>query len=147
MSIDKPRASKPVTEASRHIGTIKTIAIGSVQLSYCGQNQEHEESGCTEYEKSWGAALLLLESKLGPFVANAGRQYLVGKFLHPVQRCTSGYTWRRHALDLGRREEIVARHAIGDRLVPQLCHGSYRHHLADSVARSEERRVGKECRL
>jgi len=34
MSIGKPRACRPLTEARRHIGTIRTIAIGNFQLSY-----------------------------------------------------------------------------------------------------------------
>src|SRR5215831_10193755 len=45
MSIGKPRASKPVTDARRHIGTIKTIASGSFQLSYCATKTRNRSAG------------------------------------------------------------------------------------------------------
>src|SRR5262245_7936624 len=87
MSMGMPRASRPVTEASRHIGKIRTIANGSFQLSYCAtrtrktkrRRREDEESGCVEDKKSRRAALLLLEGEVGPLKSNALGKNLGGQ--------------------------------------------------------------------
>ena len=61
-STDISRISKPVTAASRHIGTINTTANGSFQLSYCAANtKEHEQSGCAKNQQARRAGLRLLE--------------------------------------------------------------------------------------
>src|SRR6516225_4759790 len=98
------------------------------------QNQKHEESGCTEDENSGGATLLLLESKVGPFKTNTLGKNLISKLFHTMQCRAGGNTGRRNPLHLGSGEEIVARHAIGNRSVPRLCHRPDWHHLAGRVA-------------
>jgi len=123
-----------VTEASRHIGKIRTIANGSFQLSYCDEDEEDEESGCAEDEKSRRAALLLLEGEVGPLKSNALGKNLAGKLLHAMQCRTSGDTWRRYPLHLGGRKKIVARHAVWDRFAPELRYCPNRHHFTGCVA-------------
>ena len=70
-----------------------------------------------------------------------GGSTCAASFFHPVQRRAGGHTRRRHALHLGRRIEIVARHAIRDRRIPQLGDRSDRHHLAAGVARLQAHQV------
>src|SRR5262249_53189635 len=84
------------------------------------EDEEDEESGCAEDEKSRSAALLLLESEVGPLKSNALGKNLVGKLLHAMQCRTSGGTRRRYPLHLGGRKKIVARHAVWDRVALEL---------------------------
>ena len=105
MSIGMPRNSRPLTEASRHIGTISTTASGSFQLSYLRrQHQEDEQRRGAEHQHRRRALLLLLEGDLGPFEADAGRQHLLRQLLHPVQRGAGGDARRGDALHLGGRD-------------------------------------------
>src|SRR5262249_54119356 len=85
-------------------------------------------------EKSRRAALLLLESEVGPLKSNALGKNLAGKLLHAMQCRTSGDTWRRYPLHLGGRKKIVARHAVRDCFAPELRHCPNRHHFTRCVA-------------
>src|SRR5262249_40855870 len=87
---------------------------------------ENEESRC--------AALLLLESEVGPLKSNALGKNLTGHLLHAMQCRTSGDARRRYPLHLGGGEQIVARHAVRDRFAPELCDCPNRHHFTGCVA-------------
>ena len=100
----------------------------------CSEHQEHKQRGRAEHEQRRRPALLLLESKLGPFETDAGRQHLVGQLLHAVQRCAGRDARCRDAHDFGSREKVVARYAIGSSLVSQPGHRADRHHLTRIVA-------------
>src|SRR5499427_3958621 len=94
------------------------------------EDQKHEESSCSEDENGGGAALLLLKSKISPFERNAPRKNLMSKLFHSMQGRAGSDTRRGDALHLGGGEEIVARHPVGRRRIPQLCHSPDGHHLA-----------------
>src|SRR5262249_28484810 len=98
------------------------------------RDEEDEESGCAENEERRCAALLLLESEVGPLKSNALRKDLAGKFLHAMQCRTSGDARRRYPLHLGGGEQIVARHAVRDRFASELRHGPDKDHFTRRVA-------------
>ena len=76
-----------MTDANRHIGTISTTASGSFQLSYCAASTRNTNSAdAPNISMRRVARLLLLEGQFGPFEPDAGRQHLLGEFLHPLQR-------------------------------------------------------------
>ena len=110
-------------EASRHIGKIRTMASSQRQLPAFvlrDENQEDKERGGAEDEERWRAAQLLLEREVGPLERSALRKHLVGQLFHALQRRAGGDARRRSPLHLGSRKQVVARHAIRDRLAPQL---------------------------
>src|SRR5215467_7819793 len=130
MSMGMARASRPVIEASRHIGTIRTIASGSFQLSYCATRTRKTKRAAVPKTRRVG----VLESEVGPLKSNALGKNLVGKLLHAIQCRASGDTRRRYPLHLGGRKKIVARHAVWDRFAPELRHCPNRHHFTGCVA-------------
>jgi hypothetical protein len=69
MSTPSWRNWRPVTPASKHIGTIRMTAKGRLQLILRGQGQEHEHDGGDEHQQAVGAGQLLLEGELGPLIA------------------------------------------------------------------------------
>src|SRR5262249_59718195 len=98
------------------------------------QHQKHEERGCPEDENGGGATLLLLISKISPFKRDAPWKNLTSELFHAMQ-CGAGSDTRRcDPLHLGGGEEIVARHAVGNGPVPQLCDSADWHHRAGGVA-------------
>src|SRR5262249_18266086 len=101
------------------------------------EDEKDEERGGAEDEERGRAAQLLLESEGGPLERNALRKHLVGQLFHALQRRAGGDARRRSPLHLGSRKQVVAWHAIGDRLAPQLRHRPDRHHLAGCIAGSE----------
>jgi len=98
------------------------------------ENEEDKESGCAKDEESGRAALLLLESEFGPLESDALGKDLVRKLFHAMQCRTGGDARSRYPLHLGGRKKIVARHAVWDRLAPELRNCADRHHLAGCVA-------------
>ena len=71
--------------ASRHIGTIRMMASGSDQLSYCAASTRKTNttaSGKTSLVKQVLARLDLLVGQLGPLEAHAGRQLLPADLVH-----------------------------------------------------------------
>src|SRR6516162_1271178 len=98
------------------------------------QHQKHKKSGCPEDENGGGATLLLLISKISPFKRDAQWKNLTSKFFHAMQCCAGSDTRCCDPLHLSGGKEIVARHAVGNRPVPQLCDRADWHHLAGRVA-------------
>src|SRR5262249_50665507 len=98
------------------------------------EDEEDEKGGCAENEESRWAALLLLESEVGPLKGNAFRKNLAGKLLHAMQCRTSGDARRRYPLHLGGGEQIVARHAVRDRFASELRHCPDWDHFTGRVA-------------
>ena len=67
-----PRKSRPLTAASRHIGTIRITASGSVQLSYCAaSSRKTKTTEAAKMSRPEFAGKLLLQRELGPFEAEA----------------------------------------------------------------------------
>src|SRR5229473_5159395 len=83
------------------------------------EHEEHEQSGCAEDNERGSSVLLLLEGEIRPFEPDTLRKNLVGKLLHAEQRGTRGDTRSSDALHLRGWEEIVAWHAVRDRVVLQ----------------------------
>ena len=101
------------------------------------QHQEDEDDRGDEDEQAGVAGELLLEGELGPLEAEAVGQALGRELLHLVERGAGRIAGRGRALHLGRRIEVVARHAIGPGDVAELGDGADRHHVAARVARLE----------
>ena len=77
----------PTRADSRLIGTIRMMASGSDQLSYCAASTRKTNSTDKREDDSGEiAGLPLLKGKLRPFEAHALRHDLAGQFLHLVER-------------------------------------------------------------
>ena len=106
-------SNSPVTDASRHIGTISTTASGSFQLSYCAASTRNTNRAAAPNTSIVGVPFcccwkaISVHSKPMP-----GGKTLPREFLHPVQRRAGRNARRGDALHLGRRRKIVARHAV-----------------------------------
>src|SRR5258707_14952380 len=103
-------------------------------LVLCHQHEEHEEGGGAEDRDRGRALLLLLVRKVGPFERYAGRQGLLGELDETLHRRSGGHVRRGRTHDLRRGIEVVARHAVGGRLVLEGCDRYDRHHLAGRIA-------------
>ena len=99
------------------------------------QQQEHERHRQPEGDHRRVAGELLLQRDLRPFEAEALRQPLLGDRLDRGDRLAGGEPARQAQLHLGRRIQIVARHAERPRRVAEGRHGTDRHHVAVVVAR------------
>ncbi len=75
------------------------------------QDQKHEHDGQHEDQHAGIAGKLLLKGDVGPFIAHAGRQNLIGEMLHRRQRIAGGIARRGLAANVGAREQVVAHDA------------------------------------
>ena len=83
MLMSMPRASRPLTAASRHIGTMRMTESGSAQLSYCAAStRKTKTTEAAKTSKPDAAGQLLLIGELGPFIAEAVGQALGREPLH-----------------------------------------------------------------
>ena len=72
MLLSEPFSFTPTIDDSRHMGTMRMMASGSDQLSYCADRIRKTSStqiGKTSTRRVAGR--LLLEGQLGPFIAEA----------------------------------------------------------------------------
>ena len=105
MLTSMPRSSRPLTAASRHIGTIRITASGRLQLSYCAASTRKTKTiEAPKTEQAGVAGELLLVGEIGPFEAEAVGQPLGGELLHRRQRVAGGVARQGAALDLGGRD-------------------------------------------
>ena len=97
--------------ASRHMGTIRMIAKGRDQLSYCAartRNTKITRQREHEHVDQVFAGHDLLKRQFGPLEAHALREVVARKFFHHRNGLAGTDTGRRAAADLGRRIHLVA---------------------------------------
>src|SRR5258708_4111080 len=135
----REQASYGCEEAHRHDQNDRHRQLPTFVLRY--EDEEHEESGCAEDDERGSSVLLFLEGEIRPLEPDSLRENLVGKLFHLEQRGTRGDTLSPDSLHLRRWEEIVAWHAVRDRVVLQQCHRPNRHHFTGSVAYFQPRDV------
>ena len=131
-----PRAFTPSIAARMHIGTISTTASGSSQLSYSAASSRNTNTTARPNAIDRGVAgELLLQRDLGPFEAEALRQALLRDLLDRRDRLAGREAARQAQLHLGRRIQVVARHAERPGRVAERRDRADRHHVAVVVAR------------
>ena len=105
------------------------------------QHQEHEHHREHEGEHRGVAGAQLLERERRPFVGEAVRQRLRRELLHDLDRLALRIAGRRGAIELGRRIEVVARHAIGPGNVAHGRERAERHGFAARIAHADLQHV------
>ena len=96
-----PRSSRPLTAASRHIGTIRITASGSVQLSYCAASSrktnttEAAKISRPELPASFSCSASSVHSKPKPGGSVSAAIFSIAAIAWPVEKpgsvepCTS----------------------------------------------------------
>ena len=80
-----PLKSRPVAEASKHIGTINTMANGSFQLPYCAASTRNTKTAEAAKIARSGCSAAPAGAEVGPFEADAGRKHLLAELSHALQ--------------------------------------------------------------
>ena len=125
-------------EATRHIGTIRMTASGSVRLSNCAASTRNTKTTAEHEGEDRGVAGAdLLVGERRPFIGEAVGQRFRRKLLHDLDRLALREAGRRRAIELGGGIDIVARHAIRPGDVAHGREGAERHGFAGRIAHAQ----------
>ena len=163
MNGGKCESQTPNSAASTHIGTISTIAIGRLQLSYCAASTRTTSSTAISITAASIGSLMrragqgdvarqpVLVGQLGPLVAHAARQRLLEQRLDLALGLAATRSPGSAApLMSADGIAVVARHARRAEGRLDRHQRAERHHLAGRVARlqrGDRLRVGAERRV
>ena len=104
------RSHTPPIALSRHIGTMRMIASGRLQLSYCAASSEEDEQHAErENVRRAVAGELLLQRHLRPFVGEACRQSFFRELLDGASASPVLDARRGLAVEIGGGIHVVAR--------------------------------------
>jgi hypothetical protein len=100
-----------------------------------GQDEEHEQHAQREHEQRGVAGEDLLIGEVGPLECDPARQHLLRDTLDRPFSLARAETRRRHAVQVGRREGVVADSTVGTVAVLDAHDRAERHQVAFGVAR------------